>query len=94
MRQWLISKIPTWVLRLLIKRNYRLRGAVLLSDEWYWADLVLAGRDRYVCIDCYHIAEHGEGCFYCRPLGPSKPFGVPSWLGDKHDPYGIGEDEK
>lgn len=26
------------VLRPLIKRNYRMREAGLLPDEWYWAD--------------------------------------------------------
>jgi len=33
--KWLIYKI---MLKPLILRNYRMRRAGLLPDEWYWAD--------------------------------------------------------
>ena len=36
--------MPTWVLRMLVKCNFRLREAHLLPDEWYWADLELFTR--------------------------------------------------
>ncbi len=38
------SLIPTWVLRLLVQRNYRLRADGRVPDEWYWADLALLER--------------------------------------------------
>lgn len=41
MKRWLISKIPMWILRYLVKKNYRLHQASHNPDEWYWADLEL-----------------------------------------------------
>ena len=94
--QWLISKIPTWLLLYLVKRDFHLRQTGRKPDKWYWADLEISRRDITLCPNCFNQIDFAERCPFCYPpvLGPSKPFGVPSWLGDKHDPYGTGEDEK
>jgi len=40
----MIRFIPTWILVALTRRNYRLREAGKLADEWYWADIALLER--------------------------------------------------
>ena len=40
--------MPTWVLKLLTRRNYRLREAGVLPDKWYWADIELARRGIFM----------------------------------------------
>ena len=46
---WAIAWVPFhYVLKPLIKRNYRLRRAGLLPDEWYWAARIAAKMGYYV----------------------------------------------
>lgn len=42
----IVKLLPAWVLRLLVKRNLRLRAAGKLPDKWYWADLEVLRRRR------------------------------------------------
>lgn len=90
MKQWLISKIPTWILKYLVKRDWRLRQAGLRPDKWHWADHTLFLRDVYLCPDCYNDIGFSAECSLCHPsiLGPEKPVGVPEWLGTKPESYG------
>ncbi len=37
-----------WILGRLVWKNYRLRQAGVLPDEWYWADLALFKRGYQV----------------------------------------------
>ena len=92
MKRWLISKIPTWVLRYLVKKDWRLRQTGRKSDKWCWANLALFLRDVYLCPDCYNDIDFAEDCPYCTSLGPEKPVGVPEWLATKPESYGY-EDE-
>lgn len=94
MKQWLISKIPTWVLRYLVRRNWRLRQASRLLDEWYWADLELFHREVFLCSVCYNDIDLNERCPFCYPpvLGSKKPVGIPKWLEKEYKPYGKGRD--
>lgn len=46
MKKVLLWLVWVLILRGLIRRNYRLREEGVLSDEWYWAD-VLAMRYGY-----------------------------------------------
>lgn len=43
--------LPTWLLIVLTKRNYRMREQGLAPDEWYWADkeLLRRGHDYAWC---------------------------------------------
>ena len=86
MKQWIISIIPTGVLRYLVKRDWRLRQASHKSDKWYWADLELFLRNVYLCPDCYNDIDFAETCPYCNPVG------VPEWLITNPKSYGY-EDE-
>ncbi len=43
-----IKMIPCFILKLLIKRNYRLRELGRLPDEWYWADIELMHRGKFM----------------------------------------------
>lgn len=38
---------PAWVLKLLRKRNFRLRAEGKLPDEWHWADVELIRRGKF-----------------------------------------------
>ena len=40
--------IPTLLLKILTRRNYRLRAKGKLPDEWYWADKELVRRNIYM----------------------------------------------
>ncbi|KKN32325.1 hypothetical protein LCGC14_0814740 [marine sediment metagenome] len=86
---WLRRHTPTWLLRYLVWRNYRLRMAGRLPNGWYWADLELCLRKYITCYCCGRLVILSDRGCDCNP-----PVGIPSWLGDKHDHYGIGEDEK
>ncbi len=88
--RWLISKIPTWVLRYLVKRDWRLRQAGRKPDKWYWADLKLFLRGVYLCPDCCNDIDFAETCPYCNPpiIGPENPVGVPEWLAEDPESYG------
>ena len=82
MKQWLISKIPTRVLRYLVWRNYRLREAGRLPDKWYWADIELWLR----------VESKGTSVFP-SVLDTKNPVGIPKWMTEALEPYGD-EDEK
>ena len=90
MRQWLISKIPTWALIYLVSRNYRLRQAGCKRDGWYWADLEISRRDIVLCPNCFNQIDFAERCPFCYPpvLGPKKPVGIPEWLAKEPESYG------
>ena len=90
MRQWLISEIPTWLLIRLVKRNYWLRVAGHIRDEWYWADLEISRRDITLCPNCFQQIEPIERCPFCYPtiLGFENPVGVLEWLVTKPESYG------
>ncbi len=81
---WLRRHTPTWLLRYLGWRNYRLRMAGRLPDYWYWADLELCLRERQVCDKCGHLLLLADRCWDCDP-----PVGVPEWLGEEHKPYHV-----
>ena len=42
-----IKLIPSWVLRILVRRDHRLREAGLREDKWYWADIELFIREGF-----------------------------------------------
>ncbi len=73
MKQWLISKIPAWVLRYWVWRNWR---------------LVCSGHPRYAfCIQAdIELAVRGHTISYT--LGPENPVGVPEWITEAMKPYG------
>lgn len=85
------SKIPTWVLKYLVKRNMRLRQAGHLPDKWYWADLELFRRDITLCPDCYSQKDFAEQCPFCYPY-PQNPVGISEWIGKEHKSYGESND--
>ena len=87
MKQWLIKRIPTRILKLLVKRDWRLRQAGRRHDGWYWADCELFLRDVFLCPDCYNDVGFAEDCPFCYPR-PEKPFGVPEWLAKEPESYG------
>ena len=92
MRQWLISKIPTWVLRCLVWRNFRLHRG------WDWADIELGWRKLEIRLGykvfpkqmSYRIHEYKNRLVIT--VGPEKPAGVPEWLLSNPRSYGY-EDE-
>jgi len=84
---WLRRLTPTWLLRYLVVRNYRLRMAGRLSDDWYWADIELCLRLKMVCDKCGRLLPLLDRCWYCEP-----PVGVPYWLGEDHKSYGEKDD--
>ena len=90
MRQWLISEIPTWLLIRLVKRNYWLRVAGHIRDEWYWADLEISRRDITLCPNCFQQIDLIERCPFCYPiiLGFENLVGASEWLVTKPESYG------
>lgn len=42
----MVKWIPTWALRLLTRRNYKLREIGKGVDLWYWADVELFERGK------------------------------------------------
>ena len=82
MKQWLISKIPTWVLRHLVNRNFRRRNGVY-PDKPYWADLELCLCGILICPYCYKDIKRGEQKHLtCWPVG------FPEWLAEDPESYG------
>jgi len=68
MKQWLISKIPTWILSYLVKRDSILRQRGCKPDVWYWADIELWSRNDFrVDWDCSCDHTVGENCEGCNP---------------------------
>jgi len=80
MKQWLISKIPTWILKILVWRNYNFRQKGLVPDQWYWADIELAIRGDKIGF----VHKYKERLIIS---GPKKPVGIPEYLGKEHKPY-------
>ena len=79
---WLRRHTPTWLLRYLVWRNYRLRMAGRLPDDWYWADMELCIRQKQVCDKCGRLPVLLDFEHECNPVG------VPKWLGEEHKPFG------
>ncbi len=73
---WLRRHTPTWLLRYLVWRNYRLRMAGRLPDQWYWADMELCIRQKQVCDKCGRLLVLLDFDHECNPVG------VPEWLTD------------
>ncbi len=88
------SKIPTWVLRYLVNRNFHRRHGVH-PDKCYWADLELCLRGILICPVCYKDIKEGERkhttCLrFDILIGPENPTGVPEWLVKESEAFGYG----
>ena len=88
MRQWLISKIPTWALRYLGWRNVRmaLSGHPRKTLFSYWADMELDWRELQISLGCKPVPRKPPFI-----LGPEKPTGVPEWLAKEPESCGYGD---
>ena len=75
MKIWLRRHTPTWLLRYLVWRNYRLRMAGRLPDDWYWADMELCIRQKQVCDKCGCLLVLLDFEHKCGP-----PVSVPKWF--------------
>ena len=80
MKQWLISKIPMWVLRYLSWRNAHiyLAGHHYRTLFFYWADLEVSWRQVQITLRCKPVPR----------CPPKKPVGVPEWLANEPESYG------
>ncbi len=84
MKQWLISKIPTWFLHYMVWRNLRLfcsghpRYAFII-----WADCEINWRELQISLGCKPVPRKPPFI-----LGPEKPVGVPEWLLTNSKSYG------
>lgn len=93
--RWLISKIPTGVLKYLSWRNIRISLAGHPRNNFsYWADIELGWRKLETRLGYkgiprdmpYHIHEYKKRLVIT--VGPEKPVGIPEWLGKDHKSYG------
>ncbi len=94
MKQWLISKIPTWLLHYWVWRNWRLvcsghpRYAFCIE-----ADCELNWRQLQIDLGCKLIPRKPPLVVHRYKerlviLGPEKPVGVPEWLANEPESYG------
>ena len=95
MKQWLISKIPTGVLRYLGWRNYRLALAGHPRNLFsHWANLELSWRQLHDNLGLKRIARkppllvHKYKNRLVLHFGPENPVGFPEWLVTKPESYG------
>ncbi len=93
MKQWLISKIPTWILRYLIWRNYRLyRAGHSRNMLQYWAEVELWWREAQIRMGCKPVPRNPPLFIHKYKeriiLSPEKPVGVPEWLANDSESYG------
>ena len=98
MKQWMISKIPTWVLHYWVWRNWRLvcsghpRYAFCIE-----ADIELRWRELQTSLGCKLVPRKPPFLIHKYKdrlviFGPKKPVGIPDWLITKPESYGY-EDE-
>jgi len=49
----MVKLVPTWFLKILVRRNFRLRMQGKLPDEWHWGDIQLCIRDCMIPLGIY-----------------------------------------
>ncbi len=94
MKQWLISKIPVWILSYLGWRNYRLCLAGHPRNTFsYWADIEFGWRELQISLGCKLVPRKPPLLVHKYKerliiLGSEKPVGVPEWLITNPESYG------